>query len=139
MPIHTYLRFKADYPSPKPGESGAGEVASTLAAGLRTKGFSPSEPKDQEYAHFVRCSSGPHEYEIMLAFDFVEGHTWEISCPPVLGFLSRLFGKTEEKELSALAMAIHDTMRSNPRVNEMCWHPSYGTKSHRSSTPLQNA
>jgi hypothetical protein len=139
MQTRTYLRFKADYPTPQPGQSGAGEVAAALAAGLRAKGFSPSAPKDQEFAHFLRCASGPHEYEIMVAFDFVDGHTWEVSCPPVLGFFSRLRGKTEEKELSPLIKAVHETMQSNSHVKEMEWYPSYGDKSHGSSHPIQNA
>src|ERR1051326_5569826 len=90
MPTRTYLRFKADYSPPPPGQSGAGEVAKSLVAGLRSKGFAPSEPTDQEYAHFVRCPSGSHDYEIMVAFDFVDGQTWEVSCPRALGFFSRL-------------------------------------------------
>src|SRR5438270_509469 len=139
MHIRTYLRFKADYTSPEPGQSGAGEMASALTAGLRARGFSASEPEDQEYAHFFRCTSGPREYEVMAAFDFVEGQTWEVSCKPVLGFFSRLFGKTEEKELSALIMAIHETMRSNPRVQEMHWYPSYGVKSNGSPSPVDDA
>jgi hypothetical protein len=73
----------------------------------------------------------------MVAFDFVEGHTWEVSCPPVLGFFSRLFGKTEEKELFSLIGAIHAAMQSNPRVKEMLWYPSCGDKSNGSPDPIQ--
>jgi hypothetical protein len=136
MQARTYLRFKADYATPQPGQSGAADVAASLIAGLRAKGFSPSEPKDQEFAHFFRCSSGAHKYEIMVAFDFVDGQTWEVSCPPVLGVFSRLFGKTEETELSALIAAIHATMKSNSHVKEMYWYPSYGDKSNSSSNPV---
>jgi hypothetical protein len=139
MMVSTYLRFQADYPTPEPGASGAGEVASFLVAELRAKGFNPSDPEDQEFAHMVRCKSGQYEYEIMIAFDFVDGHTWEISCPQVLGFLSHLFGKTDEKELSTLIEAIHGTMQSNPHVKEMHWHPSYGDKSHDSRNPIYTA
>ena len=136
MQTRTYLRFKADYPSPPPGASGAGEVAKSLVAELRAKGFAPSEPKDQEYAHFVRCPSGPHDYEIMIAFDFVDGQTWEVSCPRALGFFSRLFGKSEETELSALVKAIDAAMKSNSHVREMRWYPSYGDKSNGAANPI---
>jgi hypothetical protein len=139
MQIRTYLRFKADYLPPEPGKSGAGEIATSLAAGLRAKGFSPSEPKDEEFAHYFRCPCGGREYEIMTAFDFMDGHTWEVSCPPRLGFFSRLLGRTEEKELSTLIMAIHDTIHANPHVKEMHWYPAYGDESNGSLNPIQDA
>jgi hypothetical protein len=139
MRIRTYLRFKADYPVPESGQSGAGEIAANLAAGLRARGFSPSEPEDQEFAHFFRCRSGSRDYEIMVAFDFVEGRSWEVNCPPTLGFFPRLFGKTENKELSSLVDAIHGVMQSNPRVKDMVWYASAGDKSNGSADPVQGA
>ena len=135
IPTRTYLRFKADYPTPQPGQSGAGDLARSIVAALRAEGFKPSEPEDQEFAHFVRCPSGSREYEIMMAFDFVDGQTWEISCPRTLGFLSRLFGAGEEPELSALINAIHTTISSDSRVKAMSWYPSYGDKRNGSSNP----
>jgi hypothetical protein len=139
MCIRTYLRFKADYPIPQPGQSGAGEITTALAAGLRARGFASSEPEDQEFAHFFRCRSGSREYEIMAAFDFVEGDSWEVNCPPTLGFFPRLLGKTEEKELSSLIGAIHAVMQSNSRVKEMLWYTSSGGKSNGSPDPIQSA
>jgi hypothetical protein len=136
MHTRTYLRFEADYPTPKAGQSGAGPVASTLIAGLRAKGFTPSEPEDQEYAHSFRCPSGRFNYEIMVAFDFVDGgRTWEVSCPPSLGFFSRLFGQNEDKELSALIKAIHETMTSEGHAQRLQWYPRYGDKSNGSPVP----
>jgi hypothetical protein len=110
-------------------------VAALLVAGLRAQAFNPSKPEDQEFAHLVQCPSGPREYEIMVAFDFVDGETWEISCPPTIGFLSRLFGQTEEAELSTLLNAIHSTINSDSRVKEMAWYPSYGDKRNGSANP----
>ncbi len=138
MHMRTYLRFKADYPIPAAGESGAGQIAASLVAGLRTRGFAPSEPADRQFAHFFRCASGPREYEVMAAFDFVDAHTWEVSCPRLLGSLSRLFGKTEDKELSSLLRAIHETIRSDSHVKEIQWYPRYGDKSHGSPTPAES-
>ena len=135
MHPRTYLRFEADYPTPERGQSGAGNVAAGIADGLRARGFNPSEPRDQEYAHFFRCPSSSYEYEIMVSFDFVDGRTWEVSCPPVLGLFSRLFGKNEDRELSVLIEAIHATVRSDPRVKDMKWYASYGDKSNGSSKP----
>jgi len=139
MQTRTYLRFKADYPIPQPGQSGGEAVAAALVAGLRAKGFNPSEPEDQEFAHFLRCPSGRHEYEIMTAFDFVDGQTWEISCPRKLGFLSRFFGQSEEVELTALVNAIHAVISSDPRVKELCWYPSYRNQTNGSPNPMGNA
>jgi hypothetical protein len=72
----------------------------------------------------------------MVAFDFVDGSAWEISCPPVFGFFSRLLGRNEDKELSALIKALHETMEINSRVKEMHWHPSYADKSCDSPRPV---
>lgn len=136
MPTRTYLRFKADYPTPQPGQSGAGKVATLLVASLRAQGFNPSEPEDREFAYFLTCPSGPAEYEIMVAFDFVVGQTWEISCPRTMGALSRLFGKGEETELSALINAIHVALSSDPRAKDMSWYPSYGDQRNASPNPV---
>jgi len=137
--ICTYLRFRADYSKPKPGQSGAGEVASSLATGLRLKGFNPSAPEDQEYAHFFRCKSGHHLYEVMVAFDFVDGESWEVSYLPVLSFFARLLSKIDVNELSALSLAIHETMRSNSHVKDMQWYPKYGDTANGSPNPIYNA
>ena len=134
--ICTYLRFHADYLKPKPGQSGAGEVASSLASGLSIKGFNPSAPEDQEYAHFFRCKSGRHIYEVMVAFDFVDEESWEVSYSPILSFFARLFSKIDENEISALSSAIHETIRSNPHVKDLRWYPKYGDKSDGSPNPI---
>ena len=106
-----------------------------LAAGIRAKGFSPSPIEDREYAHTFRCKSGEYDYEIMVAFDFVDGGTWEVSCPPTLGWIARLRGKSEEKELSALISAIASVLRSDARVKNVRWYQAYGDKSAPSPTP----
>jgi hypothetical protein len=121
---------------PKPGQSGAGEVASSLASGLRVKGFNPSTPLDQEYAHFFRCKSGYHLYEVMVGFDFVDEESWEVSYSPIRGFFARLFSKVDENELSALSSAILETMRNNPHVKDMHWYPKYGDTSYGSPNPI---
>jgi len=71
----------------------------------------------------------------MVAFDFVDGVSWEVSYLPVLSFFARLFSKIDENELSALSSAIHETMRSNPHVKDMHWYLKYGDKSSGSPNP----
>ena len=137
--IYTCLTFRADYPKPEPGQSGAGDVAEDLVVGLRAMGFNPSDPEDQVFVHFVYCSSGEHRYEIMIAFDFVGEALWEISCPRRFGFFAKLFGKREDKELSALIQAIHRVVEKNPKVKEMRWHPKYGDKSYSSPHAITTA
>lgn len=107
-----------------------------LATGLRAKGFNLSDPEDQEFAHFIHCKSGQYDYKIMVAFDFVDGATWEISCPRTLGTLQRLFGKTEDAELSALVETIDLVVKTDSRTREMHWYPSYGDTSPESGHPV---
>jgi len=106
-----------------------------LVAGLHARGYSPSPVRDQEYAHTFRCRSGEYDYEVMVAFDFVDGKTWEVSCPPSLGWLARPKGKSEEEELSALVSAIASVLHSDARVKDVRWHASHGDRSEPSRTP----
>src|SRR5450432_1397865 len=123
--IHSYARLIADYPCPPDGQSGAGPFATDLAAALSRAGFKPSSPQDNEYAYSVRCKSGIHEYEIMVAFDFVDRQSWEVSCPPTLGFFARLIGKNEIDDHTRIIRAIHESLQSNPRVSKLVWYPAY--------------
>jgi hypothetical protein len=132
--VRTAARFESTFAKPKSGESGAGELASMLAAGLRAKGFSPAPIEDQEYAHCFKCPSGEREYEVMVAFDFNDGRTWEVSCPPVLGWLARLRA-TEEREHSQLISAIDSVLHSDGRIADIRWYRSYGDKSDPSPSP----
>jgi len=134
--ITTYVRLDATLPKPEPGESGAGELAGILFEGLCAHGFKPTPPTDCEYAHFLRCKSGDCEYEIMVAFDFVDGKTWEISCPSRLGLLAKLFGKSERQELGALITAIHDILQSDSRVTSIKWNAGYGDRSYDFPNPV---
>ena len=133
--IRTSARFESTLRRPQEGASGAGELAALLVAGIRAKGFSPSPIKDQEYAHTFRCKSGEYDYEVMVAFDFADGGTWEISCPPALGWFATLRGKSEERELSALISAIASVLHSEARVKNVRWYQAYGDKSAPSPTP----
>jgi hypothetical protein len=133
--MRTAVRFEADFPKPKSGESGAGEVASMLIAGLRGNGFSPSPAQDEEYAHSFVCPSGKYSYSVMVAFDFVDNATWEVSCPPALGRFAKLRGQSEEKEHSALVSAIASVLSADPRIRNVRWYKSYGDKSDQSPQP----
>ena len=133
--VRTTARFESSFAKPKVGESGAGELAAMLAAGLKGKGFSPAPVEDQEYAHYFKCRSGEHEYEVMVAFDFNDGRTWEVSCPGVLGWLAKLRGRTEEDEHSALVSAIDSVLHSSSRITDVRWYRSYGDKSNPSPIP----
>ena len=75
----------------------------------------------------------------MVAFDFVDEESWEVSYLPILGFFARLFSKIDENELSALSFAIHETMRNNPHVKDMRWYPKYGDTSYGSPNPIYNS
>ena len=132
-------RFESDFRKPKQGESGAGELASMLISGLRHHGFSPSPAKDEEYAHSLTCRSGKYSYEVLVAFDFVDRETWEVSCPPVLGWFAKLRGETEEKEHSALVSAIASVLTTDARIRNVRWYKSYGDRSDPSPTPSSDA
>jgi hypothetical protein len=134
--ITTYARLDASLEKPQAGESGAGELAGILFEGLRARGFEATAPTHGQYAHFLHCKSGDYEYEIMVAFDFVDGKTWEISCPPRLGLLAKLFGKSERQELGALITAVHDILQSDSRVTSIKWNERYGDRSYDSPNPV---
>lgn len=133
--IRTAARFEGDFPKPKAGESGAGELAKMLAAGLRVLGFAVISVEDVEYAHLVNVRSGEYTYEILVAFDFEDGKTWEVCCPPVLGSLARLRGKSEDKELTALVRALASVLLSERSLRNVRWYPSPDDLSDPSPTP----
>jgi hypothetical protein len=133
--IRTAARFEADFPKPKAGDSGAGELANLLAKGLRVLNFPVLSVEDIEYGHIVNVRSGEYEYEIMAAFDFDDGRTWEVCCPPVLGSLARLRGKSEDKELTALVKAIASVLRSERSLRNIQWYPTPDDMSDPSPAP----
>jgi len=137
--MHTYMRAEASYPFPDGGVSGCGCFAEAIVAGLRVRGFHAADPEDVEFAHLIKCSSGQVRYEIMIGFDHDDQRTWEVSCPPTLGFLARLFGRSEDRELGDLLRAVHDTVLKDERVAKVRWHPRYGVRSRASSTPTDEA
>lgn len=136
--ITTYVRLDTTLQKPTAAgcSSGAGELADIVYKGLTALGFEPTTPTDDEFAHFLRCKSGKYEYEIMVAFDFVDQKTWEISCSTNLRFIAKLFGKSEQQELGSLINALFQTLLSDARVISMKWNPRYGNRSHDSATPI---
>lgn len=135
--ITTYVRLDTTLQKPATdgSSSGAGELADIVYKGLTALGFQPTTPTDDEFAHFLRCKSGNYEYEIMIAFDFVDEKTWEISCSTNLGFIAKLFGKSEQQELGSLINAISQILQSDARVISMKWNPRFGDRSHDLPSP----
>lgn len=133
--IRTAVRFEADFAKPKAGESGAGPLAQLLTNGLRVLKFVVISVEDLEYGHLVSVRSGEYDYEIMASFDFEDGKTWEVCCPPVLGSLARLRGKSEEKELTAVVRAIASVLRAERSLRNIRWYPTPDDLADASPTP----
>jgi hypothetical protein len=133
--IRTAARLEADFPKPKSGESGAGPLAQLLANGLRVLKFTVISVEDVQYGHVVNVRSGEYDYEIMTAFDFEDGKTWEVCCPPVLGSLARLRGKSEEKELTAVVRAIASVLRAERSLRNVRWYATPDDLSDPSAGP----
>jgi hypothetical protein len=137
--VRTTARFESTLAKPRVGESGAGELAALLTAGLRSKGFVPTSTEDKEFAHFFRCRSIDREYEVMVAFDFNSDRTWEVSCPPVLGRVAKLLGATEDAEHSNLVAAIASILHADARMKDIRWYRAYADRLDQSSTSYNDA
>ena len=128
-------RFLATPEFEVPPGSGERAIADVMFQGLKARRFQVSEPNDIEFAHEIRCRSGDLEYELMIGFNHEDDKSWQVSCPPVLGFWSRLLGRSEVSEHERLIRAIHDILQTEPRFNDVRWQKDFGNTKGESDTP----
>lgn len=120
--------FDARFPEftwlPKKGDRVPGrELGELITAGLRQRGFAAEDVSYEEPFFTTRCQSGNYRYEVQ-SFIYVPGETdavWAVDCPPTLGAWARFSGKSEDAELSAVLIAIHETLKNDARVIDMRW------------------
>lgn len=71
----------------------------------------------------TRCQSGEHVYPILsyLACSDDAGAAWVVSCQRRVGFLRKLFGESDERDIGPVLDAIDDVLKKDPRITDMRW------------------
>ncbi len=119
--------FDASFPDLKDVKKGEDRIpgrslAELVAQGLRKHDLPADDPLNEEPFFVVHCRSGKIEYKILCyLLESQEVPAWVVECPRTMGLIAKWRGKSEEKELSAVVMAIHETLRNDSRVYEMRW------------------
>ena len=127
MRYHTAAAFKGEFdPSFPPGSLKSNEdripgrdLATLVAGGLLAHGLQAGEPVNEEPFFAVSCRSGDIDYQI-LCYLLEPGSDpiWVVECARTLSAIARWRGKSEEAELGAVVMAIHETLQEDSRVRE---------------------
>ena len=120
--------FDATFPDlrslPKDADRVPGLTLGELVVnGLRACGFTTSDVQYEEPFFVTRCRSGERTYPILayLAYSDDTGPAWVVSCQRTVGFLGRLLGKSEDRELTTVVEAIDDTLRKDGRITDVRW------------------
>jgi hypothetical protein len=129
---HTAVAFKGKFDPSFPSESlnphrdriPGRDLASLVAGGLLARGLQASEPVNEEPFFTISCRSGEIDYQILCYL--LEPGTdpvWVVECARTLSAIARWRGRSEEVQLGAIVMAIHDTLQKDPRVVDLRWFP----------------
>jgi hypothetical protein len=99
------------------------ELGDLVVRGLRKHGFQVSDLECEEPLFVTRCRSGDGEYKILCYVytpDPVDP-VWVVECPPTIGFLGKLMGKSDDRQIGPIVEAIHDTLRIDSHIRETRW------------------
>ncbi len=94
-----------------------------MVSGLRKRGFQVSDIECEEPFFVTRCRSGEDQYEV-LSYIYTpdkKDPVWVVECLPTIGFLGKLFGKSEDTQIAPVLNAVDETLRNYPHVREMRW------------------
>ena len=99
------------------------QLGELVSSGLRKRGFEAEDVSYEEPFFVTLCRSGEIEYEVLsyIYWPDKRDRIWAVDCSPRLGFIPKLFGRSEESKLGAILGAIHDILKSEPRVRKMRW------------------
>jgi hypothetical protein len=107
---------------PSPGR----EIVAHLTGTLPGLGVQVTGSRDIQYAHELDCLVGTRPYSVLVSYDWVSEGWWEVFWSSTIGLLGKLFGQTEENELSTLATAVEHSLASLPNIQERRWYRKYG-------------
>ncbi|NIM49284.1 MAG: hypothetical protein GTN78_19895 [Gemmatimonadales bacterium] len=119
--MNTVAVFRSKYASRFAEEPPGRALANTLREGLRQRGFAVQEPVLWEPFFDLCCRSGTIDYHLMIGLYDPEYGAWVVQCPRKYGFLKKLLGATEERELGSLLDAIHGCLQEDDAVYDVRW------------------
>jgi len=123
--INTYVRFKGPFSKDTKEELLGVDLAEFLFEKLRQRGLSVRPVKKTEIPPTVNVTSGSIEYRLIVCPSIYDPSYWEIDCPRTIGFIGRLFGKSEEDELGTLVNAIAEILRDEEVITHVKWYSDY--------------
>jgi hypothetical protein len=131
MKYHTAVaikgNFDASFPDLRNVKKGEDRIpgrcfGELVVQGLVRHGLQATGPLNEEPFFAVPCRSGDYEYRVLCyLLEPGQDPVWVIECPRNFGFIAKWRGKSEEAELGAVVMAIHETLKNDSHVREIRW------------------
>jgi hypothetical protein len=128
MHVRTIARFQGGFQAPTEAEGPSvleerlRPVAEWLHGHLAAEGIDAEPPEWFDFEYQVLCRVDGRVYELGVSFDYLGWSWFELGYARTLGFLGRLVGRDESKQMSRLSEAVDRGLRALDGVTEVRWY-----------------
>ena len=116
--MRNHVSFVAEFPKTR-GDDGSPpglELATWLSTALGQQGLDTSDRDETDYSCTIAISHAKHTFNAMLGLvDDVHPREWLFFVESRLGRVRRLFGQSDDQELSQVLAAVHEALVQDPR------------------------
>jgi len=104
------------------GLFGGQALAESLVTGLSDRGLAVEQPERDDFAWTFYCKINGRNFWMNIGESGDEEDEWLVIANSTLGFLARLLGNTDRREVQQLCQELHEILAADERVSEIRWY-----------------